>query len=102
MTSHAYRCWLAVVLGLVVLSASCFGPMNATRKLHASNRGIEERWAGEGVYVVLWLVPAYLICSAGDLLIFNSIEFWGGRNPIVPPSPRDLRELEELDEDRHG
>jgi hypothetical protein len=102
MTSNVHRCRLAVLLGLVVLSAGCFGPMNATRKLHATNRGIEERWGGEGVYVVLWLVPAYLGAVAGDLLIFNTMQFWGGENPIVPPSPRDLRELEELDEDRHG
>ena len=51
---------------------------------------------------MLWLVPAYLGCVAGDVLIFNTIEFWGATNPIVALSPRHLREIEELDEDRHG
>ena len=28
------------------------------------------------------IIPAYEICILGDGLIFNSIEWWGGRNPI--------------------
>ena len=101
MRTRTRRWWIAALLA-VVCGTSCFGPMNATRKLNAWNRGIEERWPGEAVYVVLMLVPAYLGCVAGDVLIFNTIEFWGGRNPILPPSPRTWRELTELDEDRHG
>ena len=29
------------------------------------------------------IIPAYEICILGDGLIFNSIEFWGGNNPIA-------------------
>ena len=28
------------------------------------------------------ILPAYTIATLGDALIFNSIEFWGGENPI--------------------
>jgi len=93
---------LAVLLLVVTLGASCFGPMNATRRMHAWNRSIENRWAGEAVYSVLLVVPGYLLAIVGDVLIFNYFDFWGQRNPMAPPSPRQLREIEELDEDRHG
>jgi hypothetical protein len=76
--------------------------MNATRRMHAWNRGIENRWAGEAVYTVLCVVPGYLLAIVGDILIFNYFEFWGVENPMAPPSPGQLKEIEELDEDRHG
>jgi hypothetical protein len=34
---------------------------------------------------VLTIIPVYGIAYLGDIIIFNSIEFWGGENPISPP-----------------
>ena len=31
----------------------------------------------------LCILPAYELCCLGDVLIFNSIEFWGGQNPVA-------------------
>ena len=51
--------------------------------LHEWNRGAaENKWAVEGIYVAFWVLPVYPLCLVADLLVFNSIEWWGGENPI--------------------
>jgi hypothetical protein len=86
---------------LLALSfASCIGPFNATSRVHTWNREIGNRWAGEGVFLVLRALPIYAICTVGDLLIFNSIEFWGGTNPIDPPARERVKALWDADDAR--
>lgn len=95
---------VAAGLALLALTTGCFGPMNATGRLKTWNQEIENRWAGEGVYILL-RIPyggVYTIFALGDLLIFNSIEFWGGENPIEPVSLERRMAVKALDERRHG
>lgn len=42
----------------------------------------EHRWGREGVFIGLHLIWVYRIATICDLLVFNSIEFWSGENPI--------------------
>ena len=37
-----------------------------------------------------------------DVIVWNSIEFWGGDNPIDPVDPERLIAVKELDARRHG
>ncbi len=92
MNKKTTACALAVLLSLAFMS-SCIGPMNASKRLHTWNREVENRWAGEGVFLVLRVVYIYPLAFLGDVLIFNSIEFWGGNNPIDPPSAERLKAL---------
>ena len=48
----------------------------------------ENKFLNELVFIGMHVVPAYPLCFAGDLIIFNSIEFWSGNNPI--PAPGDF------------
>ena len=77
----------ALAIGMVVvwglLCTSCLGAGHATGRLYKYNRGFENKWAQEGLFVVL--LPAYVCTSLGDNLIFNSIHWWTGENPIDPP-----------------
>jgi hypothetical protein len=93
-----------VAIGLLsmLLFGSCIGPMNLSRKLSVWNRGIENRWAGEGVFLVLRIAYIYPLCFLGDILIFNSMEFWGLNNPIEPPSPERIQEVNEKEAARNG
>ena len=93
-----------VLLGVMLFTSGCFGPMSATGRLKTWNREIENRWAGEVVYLGL-RVPyggVYGLVFLSDVVVFNSIEFWGGQNPIGPVSPERLLYLRELDARRHG
>jgi hypothetical protein len=76
---------LLVVLCLGILMSGCYGPFNLTKRVYAWNGEFEGDWAQEGMFLVLAILPVYFFATLGDGLIFNSIEFWGGTNPIDPP-----------------
>lgn len=92
------------LLGVMILTSGCFGPMSATGRLKTWNREIENRWVGQGAFILL-SVPytgVYGVFFLSDVLLFNSIEFWGGKSPIEPVDPARIQALRELDKKRHG
>ena len=83
-----------VVLCLAVLMSGCYGTFSLTKRLHHWNGNQGGRWAQEGVFLLIAIIPVYGVCILGDALIFNSIEFWGGKNPIDSPAaftPQDKK-----------
>jgi len=78
---------LALILALG-LGVSCVGPYNAFNGVSSWNsRATESKWLNELIHIGLWIIPVYPLAVVGDYLIFNSIEFWGGENPIGAPEP---------------
>jgi len=73
---------LAVVgtISCSLLFSSCIGPFNLSSKLLAWNQTVSDKFVNAILFVVL--SPAYVVTLAGDLLLFNTIEFWTGNNPI--------------------
>jgi hypothetical protein len=70
-----------------VLLAGCTGPFQLTKNLHKWQTNVsEERWTEEVVFLGCVIIPVYELCTLADVLIFNSIEFWGGENPIQKAS----------------
>jgi hypothetical protein len=91
----------ALVLGLALLTfAGCYGPFNLTRKLHRWNGEVGEKWANEGVFLVCIIFPVYFFATLGDAIIFNSIEFWGGENPISAASADEVEKAFENGDQR--
>jgi len=80
---------LTAALGLTLLTVSCYGPFNATRRVHEWNGQVGNTWVNEGVFLAFVILPVYSLASMGDALIFNTIEFWGGTNPVTPPGTVD-------------
>ncbi|MCE9787377.1 DUF3332 domain-containing protein [Shewanella chilikensis] len=79
-----------VGLGVTVLLCSqlagCMGQMGLSGMLTKGNlSAVDNRYGRAGLYVLL--APVYGITAAADLFIFNSIEFWTGKNPITGKSP---------------
>ena len=67
---------------------SCMGTNGLSGKVMSWNLEVtEHRWKREGVFLGLWITLVYPICGLLDILIFNSIEFWSGENPINGKSP---------------
>ena len=98
------RILVTALLGVMIFMAGCLGPMNATTRVKTWNREIENRWSGQVVYV-LFRIPyggLYGILFLSDVALWNSIEFWGGNNPVEGVDPARLRALQELDKERHG
>lgn len=95
---------ISALLGVMVFASGCFGTMNATGRVKTWNREIENRWAGEAVYIGL-RIPwggVYGLVFLSDVLVFNSLEFWTGENPVDPVDPARLVQIKELDARRHG
>ena len=64
--------------------AVSFGSFALTSKLHNWNGSVSDsKFVNELVFLGLCILPAYELCCLGDALIFNSIEFWGGNNPVA-------------------
>ncbi len=72
---------LAVVLG--VFATGCFGKFQLTRKIYDINQSVEQPYLRSAVTWVFVIVPVYGIAGLLDFVIFNTIEFWSGENPIA-------------------
>ena len=75
-----------MLVGLLVLglaASGCYGPFTLTRKVHTWNGGVSDnKWIVEGVFLICAWLPVYGIATLADAVIFNSVEFWTGSNPL--------------------
>ena len=70
-----------IVLIIVATLTGCMGQNGLTGKAVKLNLSVvENRYGREGIFICM--VPAYVITAVCDLLVFNSIEFWSGTNPL--------------------
>ena len=75
---------VCVLAGLLPLASGCFGSFGMTRKVYGFNKQVSsDKWVREIVFLVLVIVPIYGLATLADGLIFNLIEFWTGRNPVL-------------------
>lgn len=78
---------LAPVLLVGLFATSCIGPFNAWNGVLSWNSKVSEsKWLNELLFLPVYAI-AMPIAGFGDAFIFNSIEFWGGKNPIGAPDP---------------
>ncbi len=71
-----------LLLGATLFQASCIGPFRLTSKLHEWNSNIGDKFINELVFLAFVIIPVYEIAILADGIVFNSIEFWGGGNPV--------------------
>ena len=74
----------AALLGLAMFASGCYGPFNLTRRVHQWNSQVGDKWVQEMMFIVLVWAPVYELAALGDAVLFNTIEFWGGKNPVAP------------------
>jgi hypothetical protein len=85
MKSRSFR--LVAMLFTAVLSlhvSGCFGSFALTKKIYGINEGVSEnkfvRWL---VFLAFTIIPVYGVGTFLDAIVFNSIEFWSGSNPLA-------------------
>lgn len=66
--------------------ASCTGPFNATKHVYNWQTSFEDKWQDELAFLGCAILPVYGLTLLGDMIIFNSFEFWGADNPISAAS----------------
>ena len=78
-----------VTLGMLALAlflSGCYGPFNLTRRLYQWNGQVQGKWEKEFMFLLLAWAPVYGLTVAGDAIVFNSMEFWTGKNPVDSPA----------------
>lgn len=77
---------LAATLAIGATSAltACYGTFPLVRKAYAFNKSVSpDKFAQEGVFLVMSIIPIYGIAAIADAIVLNSIEFWTGKNPVA-------------------
>ena len=64
------------------VSAGCTGSFSLTKKVYNWHRSQGDKWHDEFGFLVCALLPIYGLSSMADAIVFNSIEFWTGKNPV--------------------
>ena len=71
----------ALTIGLASSMSGCVGSNAVTAKLMKFNvEAVDNRYGRGGLNILL--SPIYAITVAADYIVFNSIEFWAGKNPL--------------------
>ena len=69
---------------LPLATTACFGSFQLTRKVYNFNREVSpDKWIRELAFLVMVVLPVYGFASFLDAVLFNSIEFWTGNNPVL-------------------
>jgi hypothetical protein len=73
---------IAVVLIVAFFTTGCTGSFNLTRKVYNFHRSQTDKWSDELCFLLVALIPVYSLATLADAIVFNSIEFWTGKNPV--------------------
>lgn len=72
----------AVLLAAAMLSTSCVGSFSLFNKLASWNKqATGSKFLNEIIFLII--SPAYAVCSAVDVIVLNTVEFWSGNNPVA-------------------
>ncbi len=79
------------LLAIALLLNGCYGSFNLTRQVYRWNGQVGEKWPREFMFLILTWVPVYGIATLADAIVFNSIEFWNGKNPVEAPAAKTVQ-----------
>jgi hypothetical protein len=61
----------------------CYGKFALTRKLYALNGEVSDKFLRSGLTWAFLIFPVYEVVGLADFIVFNSIEFWSGKNMVT-------------------
>jgi hypothetical protein len=80
MKKRFLKLGIVVAISCSILFSSCIGSFSLSNKLLAWNQTVDSKFINALIFIPL--LPVYGIALTGDALLFNTIEFWSGENPI--------------------
>ena len=84
---------LTALAAPAALAPGCFGSFALTRTFYGFNRSISgSKFVQWLVFVVMVVLPVYEVGLIIDVLILNTLEFWGLGNPLAQHDPDDLEQ----------
>lgn len=79
-----------IMVLLTIGLTSCYGNFSATRKVYDFNGSFGDKWVNQFMFWVLIIVPAYEVAAFADVVLFNTIEFWTGSNPMAMAADEEI------------
>ena len=77
---------IAAALVLALTCSSCLGPDNLYNSVKNWNAGLSKQdWVNEVVFIGLYFIPVYPLALFGDVVIFNTIDYWTGKPTLNTP-----------------
>ena len=73
----------ALLLSATIMFSSCIGSFQLTNKIKDWNNSIGNKFVNELIFIACHIVPVYEISIFVDAFIFNSIEFWTGKQTLA-------------------
>ncbi|MCM0083533.1 DUF3332 domain-containing protein [Geomonas sp. Red32] len=73
---------LALAIAMTSLQG-CYGKFALTRKVYQVNGEVQDKFLRSLVTWVFIIVPVYGVSALADFVVFNTIEFWSGKNPVA-------------------
>ena len=73
---------LAMAIAMISLQG-CYGKMALTQKVYQVNGQVQDKHLRSLVTWVFIIVPVYGVSVLADFVLFNTIEFWTGQNPVA-------------------
>jgi len=74
---------MMVLLMIAATLQGCYGKFALTRKIYQVNGQVEDKFLRSGLTWVFLIFPVYEICGLADFIVFNTIQFWSGNNPVA-------------------
>lgn len=68
---------VAAVLAGSFMVSSCIGPFKVTKSMWSWNSSVGGKFVNELVFLALHIIPVYEVVYLADVLVFNTIDFWG-------------------------
>lgn len=74
---------IVLILILAVSLSGCFGSFSLTKKVYKFNKGVGAEPMQTLAMWVMHIVPVYGFSIFADVVVFNTLEYWTGSNPIA-------------------
>lgn len=72
----------SIAMASLLLFSSCLGSFTLFNKYSSWNqRATKNKFLNEVIFILT--SPVYVIAGVADVLLFNTIEFWSGSNPLA-------------------
>ncbi len=88
------RACIAVVLASTIAVSGCIGSFSLTNKVYSWNeKATGSKYVNSALFWVLNIVPVYHVTLLVDFVVFNTIEFYSGKNPLAFTNPQKLEKV---------
>jgi hypothetical protein len=75
---------ITLLVSTSFMMSGCYGSFALVSKVHEFNGNVSDsKFINELVFLGFCIIPVYGLAALGDAIIFNSIEFWSGSNPVA-------------------